>query len=142
MAAPKRTSDGRLIVPLDVFDRHRENHLFDRERQGPIWLRGGTRTVDRLIVEVPDGYRLEALPQPRRASSVGFDFQLVSRTEEGGRVVVERRLARRIGLWPRTLYDALRAPVRAFVAARGEVIMLRSEARAEPTANQTMGGER
>lgn len=113
----------QMVRSLELFERYQGDSFESRTRQGPIRVRLGVDRVERLVIAIPDGYRVSSAPRPRQVISPAVDFHLDVQ-QSAGRITVERRLRRRIGLFPVALYDRIREPVRAYVSARGEAVVL------------------
>lgn len=128
------TLDGdRLLVPLSFLSRHRARWFDREERQLDIDIDNDDTYVDTVELTLPEGWVVDHLPAPEQRTSAALAYAFSARNH-GKKVVVRRELRLRPGTYPRDTYDTLRAPARAFAAARQKVIVLRRASAVAATA--------
>lgn len=127
-------SDGRLVVPMTLWSADQANFFREAERTQDIFIWSPRTYSDAVTLATPDGYEVAQQPKARTVKSALGHFQLTSEIKDG-KVVVKRSLRMNPGLYSKDDYAALRAPIRAFVAARNEVVIATKPAPVAPPAD-------
>ena len=128
-------SEGRLIVPMTLWEASRGDFFREAERTQDIYVSYPRTYSDVVTLATPDGYELTQHPKARTAKSALGMFKLTSEVKDG-KVTVTRSLQLNPGRYSKENYEALRAPVRAFVAARSEVIIAAKPAPPAPPVSE------
>ena len=97
----------RILLPISVFEAGRPRPFHHTQRQWPVYFSYPYQQIDEVEVEVPAGYRVEALPRNRQESVPFARFETTVR-ESGGRIHFTRRLEINSILLLPEHYDALR----------------------------------
>ncbi len=113
-----------LVVPFTVAARDLGEWDARGERRLEVAVGEPETTIETMRFEVPEGFEVASLPREERLESAALVYALTARVE-GRRVEVRRSLSLRAGLWPASAYETLRAPARAFAAARQQAVVLR-----------------
>ena len=115
--------DGHLTVPLTMWKEGRASFFEEEERELDVSVRESREYVDLIELTIPDGYRVATLPEAEEVRGLGFAYRFTAEPTATG-VRVERALTMKAGGYPAKKYAEIRAPVRAFVAARAKTIVL------------------
>lgn len=97
----------RLLVPLGIFQT-KEKHPFEHaKRVHPIYFRYPWEEKDDVILELPAGYQVEAMPEAQKTSAADALYEISCEKQPSG-LQVRRRLVMN-ALWlPQKEYPALR----------------------------------
>ena len=97
----------RLLVPLGIFQT-KEKHPFEHaKRVHPIYFRYPWQEKDEVILEVPTGYQVEAMPEAQKTGSGDVEYEISCEKQPSG-LQVRRRLVMNAILVPQKQYPALR----------------------------------
>jgi hypothetical protein len=117
-------SDGdRWLVSAAALEPHADQ-LFDAaQRKQDVHFQGDDFTFEEVLeLEAPPGFRLATPPAPVSAECAAMSASVkVEPTEQGARLT--RRLTRRVGEWPKTLYPELRKVAAVFKDARRHLLV-------------------
>jgi len=117
----------RLLLPLGVLHTEGANPFEPAKRTHPILFPYPYEHVDEIVVELPAGFQLEGLPEPRERSSVFGSYGI--RVEHGGGPLhITRRVSVAGIKYPATSYPALRDFFSAVRSGDGEQAVLLSDA--------------
>jgi len=117
-----RAVDHRLAFPLSIWSAPRGNYFDAAERKRDIYISSPRSISDAVTVTAPAEYTVAQVPEKASIESALGTFTLASETKDG-KTTVTRTLELKPGLYSKDDYEALRVPVRAFVAARGDVVV-------------------
>jgi hypothetical protein len=136
-AAGFATLDGdRLRAPLSLLLSSYDDAYLATDRTRPIYHEDPELIDERVTLHVPAGWEVAELPAHQSATSPAADYELDVRSE-GGVVTARRTLSTRLGRFPTAQYPAIRSAVRAYSAAREQVIVLRRQPAPPPSAATT-----
>lgn len=107
-AAEFAVSTGRrLLVPLGIFQT-KEKHPFEHaKRVHPIYFRYPWQEKDEVILELPAGYQVEAMPETQKTPAGDALYEISCENQRSG-LQVRRRLVMNVVLLPQKQYSALR----------------------------------
>lgn len=98
----------RLLFPVSLF-RPSEALVFQHaNRLYPVYFSYPYQIVDNVSVELPEGYRVESVPAPRKTPPSVLQYELAAE-QRGGTLHVERRVVIDGIYFPPQQYGALRA---------------------------------
>ena len=117
-----RADTNQLVLPLALWSDSRGNYFDAAERKRDIYISSARTLSDAVTVTAPAEYTVAQVPKTISLKSALGTFTLASDTKDG-KTTVTRTLELKPGLYSKDDYEALRAPVRAFVAARGDVVV-------------------
>ena len=117
----------RLLLPLGVLHTERVNPFEPAKRVHPIQFPYPYEHVDEIVVEIPEGFELEGLPEPRNRNSVFGSYEIRAELD-GGFVHITRGMSVAGIRYPNTSYAALRDFFSAVRAGDTEQMVLRAVA--------------
>lgn len=101
----------RLFVPVPIFSRNLS--VSRSERVHEMYVTGSSATIDKIIVHIPEGYKVEALPKFNDTSTQFFDIS--SSVEEDSDVVtITVKTTAKPGRFPKEAYEDYRTVARNF----------------------------
>lgn len=103
----------RLFIKVNPLKANGANISKQVSRHGPICLDYGYCDEEEIVVDIPEGYQVESLPQNRNIESKYSTFNVTFR-QEGQQVHVTYRLVMHRGTYPASDYPA-------FVKTRNEI---------------------
>lgn len=113
----------RMFVPVGVFHKVTVP-LALQQRVKPVYINYGFVDIDTVVVSIPEGFVIEALPQPvNEVTSLG-ELSLTSEANDNTVTIVIRHLMHD-GTYPASEYDALRTFKTAVKKAYEQRIVLR-----------------
>jgi hypothetical protein len=98
----------RALLPTGLFSAS-EKHLFEHaNRIWPIYFRNPFRTVDDLVITLPQGWKIETLPKDvdRDAKAVQYTLKL---DDKDGNLHIQRTLRSDVVIVAKENYPVLRA---------------------------------
>lgn len=99
----------RLFVPVPVFSRGLTVSRSDRVHE--MCVTGTSTIIDKIIVHVPEGYEIEALPKVNDISTRFFD--IISTVEDSGDIItITVKSTTKSGRFPKETYEEYRAVAR------------------------------
>lgn len=98
----------RLLLPLGVFQSQQQHPFQHAQRTHPIYFRHPYQQVDRVTIELPEGYRVESLPAPRDKSADMGRYRIAGQNQPG-QVQVERLLVMSGYYFDKAYYSLLRS---------------------------------
>ena len=110
-AAPLRQAMGRLAS----------------ERTQDLWIESGYCDVDSLTLHLPDGFVIEAIPEPVHLSGPFGSIDFEVRESRENELSVHIRMLRHSGLYPKSDYEAFKSFIQAINRAYSARIVLRRE---------------
>ena len=110
-AAPLRQAMGRLAS----------------ERTQDLWIESGYCDVDSLTLHLPDGFVIEAIPEPIHLSGPFGSIDFEVRESRENELSVHIRMLRHSGLYPKSDYEAFKSFIQAINRAYSARIVLRRE---------------
>ena len=112
----------RMFVPVGLFHKVTVPRAL-QERVKPVYINYGYVDIDTLVVNIPDGFVIEAVPQPvNEVTALGELSQTFEATENT--VTIVTRLLMRDGNYPASDYDTLRTFKTAVKKAYDQRIVL------------------
>ncbi len=113
----------RMFVPVGVFHKVTVP-LALQQRVKPVYINYGFVDIDTVVVSIPEGFVIEALPQPvNEVTSLG-ELSLTSEANDNT-VTIVTRLLMHDGNYPASEYDTLRTFKTAVKKAYEQRIVLR-----------------
>jgi hypothetical protein len=97
----------RLLLPLAVFEAAEKYPFQNAKRRYPVYFSFPFQELDEVTLQVPEGYKVESVPEPRK-QEFPFGKYEISRKAEGNVLRLERRLVIDRYLIPLEYYSALR----------------------------------
>jgi len=115
----------RLFIPVNVF-RSRLSASSKKERMYDIYINYGYLDIDKIIIEIPDGFTIETMPKPIVLAGKFGKFQSTI-TTEGKNVVITHQLLLNSGKYPKEDYPAFELFNGVVAKQYDEKIILRKE---------------
>ena len=115
----------RLFIPVNVF-RSRLSTSSKKERMYDIYINYGYLDIDKIIIEIPDGFTIETMPKPIILSGKFGKFQSAIETE-GKNVVITHQLLLNSGKYSKEDYPAFELFNGVVAKQYNEKIILRKE---------------
>ena len=113
----------RMFIPVGIFHKMTVPRSL-QQRVKPVYIGYGYVDIDTLVVNIPEGYVIEAVPQPvNEVTSMGELSQTFEATENT--VTIVTRHLMRDGSYPASDYDNLRTFKTAVKKAYDQRIVLR-----------------
>lgn len=95
----------RLLIPLNFIQQGSISVPKGKSRLRPFEIKRGKTFEDTFIFRLPDGFKIEALPENRLfVSDFGSIIFKVEASEEENEIMVERKLILNKGIWPADKY--------------------------------------
>ncbi len=117
----------KLLLPVYALTNPGRYPFRSAFRKYPVYFNYPYTEIDDIIIELPAGYEVEALPEAKTRDSERTGFNLACSQDEPGQLRVERRLAIKKNLFPVAEYIHLK-DFFDFVQARdGQQIVLRKK---------------
>jgi len=116
----------RLLLPVAVFDSTRKHPFQHATRVHPIDFQYPIEELDELTIQLPEGFAIEGLPEPRVTSSTAGEYLLASE-RDGATLRIRRRLARTKFLFSPGEYSGLRRFYDDVRAGDSDQVVLRVE---------------
>ncbi len=113
----------RMFVPVGIFHKVTVPRAL-QQRVQPVDIDYGYADIDTLVIFIPEGYEIEALPQMVSETTPLGELEQAFEAGEGTVTVVTRHLMRN-GRYPAEEYDTLRALKTAAKRAYEQRIVLR-----------------
>ncbi len=98
----------RLLLPLGLFQSQEQHPFRHAQRVHPIYFRYPFQDVDRVTIELPEGYRIESLPAPRDKPADLGRYRIAGQNQPG-RLQVERLLVVNGFYFDKAYYTLLRS---------------------------------
>ena len=115
---------GRYFVPLNTLARLDFVPPRDADRQQPVVRHHNYRRVLSATIQLPSGYHVESLPEPKEIESV-FGTYRAAVTEQDGALLYERELVMRPSVRPAAEYKDLRSFFRKISKAdKAKVVLI------------------
>jgi transglutaminase-like putative cysteine protease len=86
VAAPGfATSAGdRLLLPIGILERRLESPFKASKRENPVYFHYGYQEVDDLVLQVPQGYKVESVPVTRgMGKRAAYQYELSTEAQDG-----------------------------------------------------------
>ncbi len=94
----------RLIVSLNIMNQSTGALPYDRNRQSPMFIPYSRNINDTVSYIIPQGYKVEGLPNPGNVKSE-FGEYVCSAREEDGKIIFERHCTLNSGRYPKEKYN-------------------------------------
>lgn len=101
-------SGSRLFIPLNQLNKRTyiPNRL--ENRQSEVLVRLSYHDTDTISMEIPDGYKIEYMPNPQQYESVMGQYSMEV-TKEGNKIIYIRDIAIHKGIYDKDQYEDIRA---------------------------------
>lgn len=115
----------RLFIPINIF-RNRINLSSKKERTYDIHINYGFLDTDKIVIQIPEGYTIEAMPRPMEVTDKFGRFRS-SFEIEGKNIVITHQLLLKSGKYPKENYPAFMLFNQTVSKQYNERIILRKE---------------
>ncbi|MCR4410435.1 MAG: DUF3857 domain-containing protein [Candidatus Saccharicenans sp.] len=117
----------KLLLPVYALTNPGRYPFRSAFRKYPVYFNYPYAEIDEIIIELPDGYEVEALPEAKTRDSERAGFNLACSQDEPGQLRVERRLAIKKNLFPVNEYIHLKEFFDFVLARDSQQIVLRKK---------------
>ncbi len=93
-------SGDRLLLPIHFLTNSGQYPFRSAFRKYPVYFKYPFTQVDEIIIDLPEGYEVEALPRASRRDSERSGFVLDCVQEASGKLKIERRLVIKKNVFP------------------------------------------
>ncbi|NDV84479.1 transglutaminase domain-containing protein [Bacteroides sp. 51] len=115
----------RLFIPVNIF-RSRLNTSSKKERIYDIYIYNGYLDTDKIVIQIPEGFTIEAMPKPVELTEKFGKFQSTI-TTEGKSIVITHQLLLKSGKYPKEDYPVFAQFNQVVSKQYDEKIILRKE---------------
>jgi len=116
----------RIFINPNILNRV-ASKLAMEERTYPIWLKNTYLHYDSVVVEIPEGYKPEAIPAKTEIASPFGTYQ-VNYKIDGNKIFYSRRMERKNGFFKQETYpDLVKFYEQIFKADRARVVLVKNE---------------
>ncbi|HEX9979518.1 MAG TPA: DUF3858 domain-containing protein [Flavobacterium sp.] len=101
-------SAGKLIIPVNAFNKSEGVPQRYRNRSNPLEIPRGFTNYDEIMVELPDGYTIEARPDNFSLKDKFGEYSVEFIVTEGKKLLYKRTLTINEGVYDKAEYDNYR----------------------------------
>jgi len=113
----------RLIITPAIWSHEKPNPFTAETRRTPVWFRYASKTTDRVVIQVPEGFGAGELPAPVVVKDPPFSLATVF-SRDSGTVVMNRRLEIDAAVFPVDAYPRLKSFFEKVQEADRQVVVL------------------
>ncbi len=97
----------RILIPLNIYAPETEESPRYINRKYPLEILRGKTIKNRNIINIPDGYFIESIPETLKLNTDFGSFSIETTIEEG-KIVVRQTYILKDGLWDAEMYKSFR----------------------------------
>ncbi len=94
----------KILVPLNVYDLPVENTPRYTPRKLPLKILRGKTFIDHSKIIIPEGYKIETIPDPFLTENEFGSFQFFSGTNSDNEIIITRIYILKDGIWEKGYY--------------------------------------
>jgi hypothetical protein len=95
----------KILVPLNIYDLPVEKTPRYTPRKLPLKILRGKTFIDHSKIIIPDGYKIETIPDPFLTENEFGSFQFVPGTNADNEIIITRTFILKDGIWEKGAYE-------------------------------------
>jgi len=95
----------KILVPLNVYDLPVENTPRYTPRKLPLKILRGKTFIDHSKIKIPEGYKIETIPDPFLTENEFGSFQFFPGTNSDNELIITRTYILKDGTWEKGSYE-------------------------------------
>jgi len=99
------TAGNKILVPLNIYNLPVENTPRYTPRKLPLKILRGKTFIDHSKIIIPEGYKIETIPDPFLTENEFGSFQFVPEANSNNELIITRTYILKDGIWEKGFYE-------------------------------------